>query len=66
MHDAAYLASRAIRLDSDINGNPRYYLPAYLFDKRPQNVTKYRGKKYGPGYVYQSYTLQYDIEESLK
>lgn len=52
------------RLDNDVNGNPRYYVPVYLFpetmtDKQRKNagLTVYRGKKYGTGYTVQSYNL---------
>lgn len=52
------------RVDNDVYGNPRYYVPVYrlpkLADKKRLNVglEKYRGKKFGPGYVVQSYNLQ--------
>lgn len=53
------------RLDSDINGNPRYYLPVYMADEknvRKIGGVKYRGKRYGAGWVFQSYALQGDID----
>ena len=70
--DAPALAMRAIRLDNDVNGNPRYYLPVYSFADesgeffRPKYCSKYRGKKYGAGYVIQSYSLQSDLRDALK
>jgi hypothetical protein len=53
------------RLDNDINGNPRYYLPIYLATEsavRKLGAVKYRGKKYGAGWVFQSYALQGDVD----
>jgi len=62
--------ARFTRLDNDVNGNPRYYLPAYtLFESHVSYIidvlgfTKYRGKKYGAGYVIQSYNIQADALE---
>jgi hypothetical protein len=62
----------AIRLDNDINGNPRYYFPRYVWpkmdDKTRRNTgffTLYRGKRYGAGYVMTSYNLDMDIEYAL-
>ena len=49
-----------LRIDSDYNGNPRYYLPQYLAeeeDARPLGGKKYRGKKYGAGWVFCTYNL---------
>lgn len=66
----------AIRLDNDVNGNPRYYIPISNFlmpessrdpetmlrDRfRPFNASMYRGKKYGAGWVFQSYNLMRHI-----
>lgn len=53
------------RIDNDMNGNPRYYLPAYMADEK--NVRKiggvrYRGKRYGVGWVFQSYALQGEVD----
>ena len=53
------------RLDSDINGNPRYYLPVYMADEknvRKIGGVKYRGKRYGAGWVFQSYALQGEVD----
>lgn len=72
MTTARNLADSAIKLDRDVNGNPRYYLPVSSFcDEsgdmyRPKFCSKYRGKKYGAGWVFQSYLLEYDIAESIK
>ena len=62
----------AIRLDSDINGNPRYYFPRYVWPKMDDKTRKstgffalYRGKRYGAGYVMTSYNLLSDIEYAL-
>ena len=49
-----------LRIDSDYNGNHRYYLPQYLAeeeDARPLGGKKYRGKKYGAGWVFSTYNL---------
>lgn len=54
------------RLDSDICGNPRYYLPVYLAPEsiaRKLGAVKYRGKKYGAGWVFQTYNLQDDCDK---
>ena len=53
------------RIDSDVNGNPRYYLPVYLATEsaaRKIGGVKYRGKKYGAGWVFESYALQGEID----
>jgi hypothetical protein len=53
------------RIDSDVNGNPRYYLPVFLATEsaaRKIGGVKYRGKKYGAGWVFQSYALQGEID----
>jgi len=62
----------AIRLDSDINGNPRYYFPRYVWPKMDDKTRKstgfftlYRGKRYGAGYAMTSYNLLSDIEYAL-
>ena len=58
----------AIRLPSDVNGNPRYYLSVCSFfgeggvKYRPFNATMYRGKKYGAGWVFQSYNLERSLQ----
>jgi hypothetical protein len=64
---ALALMPRALRLPLDVNGNPRYYLPLYLFPKMDNKtrsklgLVKYRGKQYGAGYVIQSYNLKQDL-----
>lgn len=53
------------RIDNDTNGNPRYYLPVYLAEEkavRKIGGVKYRGKRYGMGWVFQSYALQGDVD----
>ena len=69
---AQEIAESAIRLNNDVNGNPRYYVPQYLlpelhnpFRRRACGVSIYRGRAYGAGFVFQSYNLQGDIEFCL-
>ena len=53
------------RINNDINGNPRYYLPIYLAQEpiaRKLGAVKYRGKQYGAGWVFQTYNLQSDCD----
>lgn len=68
--DIAKQVARFTRLDSDLNGNPRYYLPLYAipethadYIKDALGLTKYRGKAYGAGYVIQSYNIEADALE---
>lgn len=68
--DIAEQVSRFKRIDSDVNGNPRYYLPLYAIPESHASyivdvlgLTKYRGKKYGAGYVLQSYNIESDAIE---
>jgi hypothetical protein len=69
---AREIADSALRLDNDVNGNPRYYIPVYMFTDssgrmtRPAGAVKYRGKRYGAGWVFQSYSLENDIRYSLE
>lgn len=67
----------AIRLPSDVNGNPRYYISCVNFirDKdffRPANCSAYRGKQYGRGWTFQTYSLRdsvriaYETEYNIK
>ena len=65
------LKASAIRLDNDVNGNPRYYFPKFVWPQM-DNKTRlsaglnlYRGKKYGAGYVMQSYSLDGDIDHAI-
>ena len=68
---AKELAQSAIRIDNDVYGNPRYYLPIFLLpalsDKRRRNsgLAKYRGKRFGAGYVFQSYSVEHDLAHIL-
>lgn len=64
-----------LRVDGDIYGNPRYYIPVYLLpemsdkERLAVGLTKYRGKKYGSGFIVQSYSLESTcqfINEKLK
>lgn len=63
-----------IRLSNDVNGNPRYYIGCYELAGLVRATTaeveavaykagyrKYRGKKYGAGYV----VVSYNLEQSL-
>lgn len=65
----------AIRLNNDINGNPRYYIGrvelACLFGIETKKLDcwagdlglrLYRGSRYGAGYVFQSYNLENELE----
>lgn len=69
--EATDIAAEALRLDNDVNGNPRYYLSVMDFVSpdgslyRPFGASKYRGKRYGSGWVFQSFALAYDIQHSL-
>ena len=66
--------SKFIRLENDVNGNPRYYVGfielAALVGATTEEVAavaekvgfkKYRGKRYGGGYVLTSYNLAHDV-----
>lgn len=52
-----------LRINNDSNGNPRYYVDSLAIKKLPNHLQgfiklpQYRGKKYGDGYVIQSYYL---------
>jgi hypothetical protein len=53
------------RIENDVNGNPRYYLPAFMAEEkavRKIGGVKYRGKRYGAGWVFQSYALQGEVD----
>ena len=65
---------RFTRLSNDVNGNPRYYIGVYELADLVGTTTaeveavsykagfrKYRGKKYGAGYV----VVSYNLEQSL-
>lgn len=65
------LMQSAIRIDNDVNGNPRYYFPKFVWpdmDRKARlsaGLNMYRGKRYGAGYVMQSYNLASDIDYAL-
>jgi len=69
--NARDIAESAIKVDNDINGNPRYYIACYLFTDsrgrmvRPRGAVKYRGKRYGAGWIFSSYALESDIQHAL-
>jgi hypothetical protein len=66
------IKASAIRIDNDINGNPRYYFPVYMFPRMSDKarlkagLSRYRGKRFGAGYVIQSYSLDYDLKYVLE
>ena len=67
---AQEIAQHATRIDNDYNGNPRYYISACAFMDsgefyRPKYARKYRGKRYGAGWVFESYDLQGDVLDCL-
>ena len=54
-----------VRIKSDVNGNPRYYLPVFMAEEkavRKIGGVKYRGKRYEAGWVFQSYALQSEVD----
>ena len=64
--EAKEIAATAIQLSNDVNGNPRYLVWKLAFGgARPPFADKYRGKKFGAGWVFQSYYLAHDIQLSL-
>ncbi len=70
--EAKELAGQFSRIDSDVYGNPRYYIaqfdlpPAIRAKRLALGIVKYRGRRYGPGFVVQSYNLESDCETFLK
>lgn len=62
----------AIRIDNDVYGNPAWYVPIFMFNDeqgkwyRPFNANKYRGKRYGSGWRFQSYNLRRSIERAIE
>jgi len=70
LSNAKELAKSAIRLDNDINGNPRYYLPIYMLprmtDKACLKAGLNRYRLFGAGYVIQSYNLESDLSFVLQ
>ena len=67
----ARLVKSAKKLDNDVNGNPRYYWSCISFvDEngdmyRPKYVQMYRGKKFGRGWVAQSYNVKEDAQAMI-
>lgn len=61
------LTDCATRMNNDVYGNPRYYMPAYMFPAMPDKIRSraglqlYRGKQYGRGYVLQAYSLPHEL-----
>ena len=59
------------RIDNDVNGNPRYAVHFLSLNIKPQdygkipNLTKYRAKWFGGGYVFQSYNIEHDVQWAL-
>jgi hypothetical protein len=59
------------RINADTNGNPRYVV--HFLDLNIQladygkipNLTKYRAKWFGGGYVIQSYSIKDDLQHAL-
>ena len=69
----------AIRLDNNVNGNPRYYFGMFelarllgvdvdTLEKHRQGLgfTRYTGSKYGYGYIISSCSLEKSLEKSLE
>lgn len=65
-----------LRIENDMNGNPRYYIGwlemASLLNvdankleslERDLRLTNYKGKKYGKGYILQSYNLKASVQQ---
>ena len=53
-------------ISGDIVLCSRYYLPIYLAQEsiaRKLGAVKYRGKKYGAGWVFQTYSLRNDCDK---
>ena len=48
----------------DSYGNPRYYVPGFCLEahdianRKRHGLSKYRGRKFGPGYVVSTYSLE--------
>ena len=54
------------KIKHDVNGNPRYYLPLFLTTEekaREAGGVIYRGKQFGSGWVFQSYSLDYEMRK---
>lgn len=61
------------KISHDANGNPRYIVPYYTLglttypERTPKSLTKlglskYRGREFGGGYVFQSYNLSESLD----
>lgn len=68
MSDYLWCVTRsAVRLNNDVNGNPRYYISAEWFRNqsgelvRPRHCKKFRGK-ISKGWVFTSFSLESDLE----
>lgn len=75
-----YITQKFIKLENDVNGNPRYYIgllecadllevgKEWLQDNRKKLklLSLYRGKKYGFGFVVSSYNLLEDVANMKK
>lgn len=68
-----HIIERSIRLDRDMYGNPRYFIPAACFPVEPgtrqaraMGLYKYRGAAYGLGFVVQSYDLKDTIKKCVR
>jgi hypothetical protein len=64
-----HIARLCFQIESGTNGNSRYFLPADAIGVEPGSkiarklgLSKYRGKAYGCGFVFQSYNLNGDLE----
>ncbi len=61
----------AVKINNDVNGNPRYYFAGYMFRDgrgrrvRPAFADKYRGKKFGAGWVFTSFNLNSTLRRSI-
>lgn len=72
--EARALAEQFQRIDSDIYGNPRYYVAQYALPdliklyraKVAPGLTVYRGRRYGAGFVLQSYNVESDCQHMLE
>ena len=72
MYTQQEATQEATRLNNDVDGNPRHYVPAYIFRNaqgdfvRPEHCRKYTGKRYGAGWVFSSYSLENDLRDALE
>lgn len=68
-----HIARFCFQIEGDANGNPRYFIPADAIGVEPGGkiarklgLSKYRGKAYGCGFVFQSYNLIGDLENLVE